>query len=241
MAVRGGVILASVVLAVLLAGLLSFLLPERSYACSCLPLGSPTEELEESAAVFMGKVTSITILEGTGPYDRAMNEFAVTTVWKGRLAETRFIRTEPRGMCGRTFGEGEEYVVYAATSDHKCSRTRMLSAASSDLVELGKGHAPIPGTSYPVIEAGGETGENQESTPTPTTPTPTPTTPTPTPTTPNPTPTTPNPTPTTPNPEPAPDSGGGCGLSSHKADLAILGLIVGIVGIGIGRRRFNTQ
>ena len=222
MTIRFDLIFLSVALAVLLAGLLSFLLPERSYACSCLPLGSPTEELEESGAVFMGKVTSISILEGTGNYDTAMNEFAVTTVWKGPLAETRFIRTEPRGMCGRSFAEGEEYVVYSFASDHKCSRTRMLSAASSDLIELGKGHAPIPGTSYPVIEAGGETGENQESTPTPTTPTPTP-------------------TPTTPNAEPAPDSGGGCGLSSHKADLAILGLIVGIVGIGIGRRRFNTQ
>ena len=221
MAIRFSTISVGVALAVLLTGLFLFLLPGRSYACSCLPLGSPTEELEESAAVFMGKVTSITILEGTGPYDTAMNEFAVTTVWKGPLAETRFIRTEPRGMCGRTFGEGEEYVVYAATSDHKCSRTRMLSAASSDHVELGKGHAPIPGTSYPVIEAGGETGENQESTPTPTTPTPTP-------------------TPTTPNPEPAPDSGGGCGLSSHKADLAILGLIVGIVWLGLGRRRSHT-
>ncbi len=54
MAIRSGYTLASLSLVVLLAGLLAFVLPERSYATECLPRGSPLEELEESAAVFSG-------------------------------------------------------------------------------------------------------------------------------------------------------------------------------------------
>ena len=162
MTIRFDLIFLSVALAVLLAGLLSFLLPERSYACSCLPLGSPTEELEESGAVFMGKVTSISILEGTGNYDTAMNEFAVTTVWKGPLTEKRTITArlfEP--ACGRTFGGAEEYVVYSynGTWDSFCSRTRLLSKAASDLGGAGRrDRCPLQPHPLPRLRQGADAG-----------------------------------------------------------------------------------
>ena len=114
MTIRFDLIFLCVALTGLLAGLLFFLYPERSYACSCPPLGSPSEELAESTAVFRGKVTSV-----SKSNDEATYEFTVTTVWKGPLTEKRTITArlfEP--ACGRTFGGGEEYVVYSYNGTH---------------------------------------------------------------------------------------------------------------------------
>ena len=214
MAIRYGFIPLSVALAILLAGLLFFLNPERAHACSCGGYGSPSEELEESAAVFRGSVTSASWSDDN---QEVTYEFAVTAVWKGPLTDKRTITTPSYGAaCGREFGLGE-YIVYSwhGSRDGLCSRTRPISDAAEDLAELGEGYAPIP------------------SPPTPTTPTPalTQTTSTPTPST---------PTPTSIPATPTQDSGGGCGISPHKAEFSIVGLILGIVGLSLGRRRFNA-
>ena len=156
MTIRFDLIFLCVALTGLLAGLLFFLYPERSYACSCPPLGSPSEELAESTAVFRGKVTSV-----SKSNDEATYEFTVTTVWKGPLTEKRTITSrEYEPACGRTFGGAEEYVVYSynGTWDSFCSRTRPLSKAASDLEELGEGQVPTPAPPTPTPEAGGGCG-----------------------------------------------------------------------------------
>lgn len=231
MVIRFGYVFAGVTLAALLAGLLTFLLPDRIYACSCLPLGTPLEELEETPGAFMGKVSSISIIEDE-PYDYAWHEFKVTTVWKGPLAETIFIKTQPRGMCGTGFAEGKEYVVYSIGWDNGCSRSRPVSAAAEDLAELGQGHKPIPGTILNPPEIWFV--EKKEGAPTASAPAQTPEVTTEAPISAMPTPTTPAPSPT-----PTPSSGG-CGISPDRTDLSIASLIVGIVGLSLGRRRFNA-
>ncbi len=93
-------------------------------------------------------------------------------------------------------------------------------------------------------EAGTEQPTKETPTPRPTpevgTEQPTKETPTPIPSTSTYMATAPTPTPTTPAPTLAQDSGGGCGISPSRTDLSIAGLIVGIVGLSLGRRRFNA-
>ena len=140
MSTRYSLMSLGVVLAVLLAGLLSFALPERTYACSCIPIGSPLEELDENNSVFRGKVISATRLD-----DETRYEFKVTAVWKGPLTESRAITAgNSDSMCGRGYMLGEEYLVYSydGTGDGFCSRTMRIGDASEDLAELGEGQAP---------------------------------------------------------------------------------------------------
>jgi hypothetical protein len=62
--------------------------PARIYACSCVPSGTPTEELAESTAVFSATAVDITdvsawkgpLISGTDPMKVT---FRVDTVWKG--------------------------------------------------------------------------------------------------------------------------------------------------------------
>ena len=196
MAIHGGMISASVALAVLLAGLLSFLIPERSYACAPNYIGPPLEELERADSVFRGKVISTAPLERESASEETIYQFMVTTVWKGPLAEKRTITArdfEP--ACGRQFSRGEEYLVYSGDgyTDWFSTRTRPISDAAEDLAQLGEGQMPIPGTNLPPLETATE-----------------------------------------------PENGGGCGISPNMVDLSIVGLIVGIVWFGLGRRRFNA-
>ena len=153
-------------LILLLVGLLPFVQPIETFACSCLPPEPPLEALEESAAVFVGEVVSISDTEPThGSYsgDVAV-EFSVTTVWKGPVGKTIQIRTPWGGAaCGYRFSEGIQYLVYAyaygalESRDFRtslCSRTRPLSSATeTDLVELGEGRKPTPATPTVTPEA----------------------------------------------------------------------------------------
>ena len=143
----------------LIVPLISFwilLHPEQSYACSCVTPGSTSEELATSAVVFVGRVVSVREFERDdgliGSTDPTTIEFAVSTVWKGPSYETMYLTTARLGAsCGFTFVEGEQYVVYSRNGStvSLCSRTRSLSEAQHDLVELGKGQAPIPGSIAP--------------------------------------------------------------------------------------------
>ena len=220
MSIRFGLISISIALAVLLAGLLAFLLPEKSYACAPRPIGSPLEELERNNSVFRGRVTS-GATPTVNPKDPSSDpevtyEYVVSTVWKGSLAERRTLTTSGSfpGSCGRRFWGGEEYIIYSSDgySDWFSSRTRMISKAADDLAELGEGQVPIPGTVFP----------------------------------PAPTRLPPSPRPEmsadstkdeSPSPAAEPSNGGGCGISPNRTDLSIAALIVGIVGISLGRRR----
>ena len=165
MAIRSGYILYVVALAVLLAGLLSFLLPERAFACSPRPIGSPLEELERNNSVFRGKATSSSWSNGEtmgeSTVTTVMWEFTVTTVWKGPLAEKRTIISRYfQGSCDRKFSIDEEYVVYSFDGEGVgfSSRTSLISEAAEDLAELVEGQKPIPGTVLPVASADEENG-----------------------------------------------------------------------------------
>ncbi len=125
---------------------------ERSYACSCGELGSPSEELAEADAVFMGRVVSVRQVESSqGVF---ITEFLVTTLWKGPLYSTMYITTsnEP---CGTGFSEGKEYIVYAygigrdALRTNLCTRTTPLSRGMDDLARLGEGTATPQATNTP--------------------------------------------------------------------------------------------
>ena len=156
MASTFGSIVIRVALIVPLIGVWLTTHPERSYACSCVTPGSPSEELAKSTAVFMGQVVSVRefdrgndIMSSTDP---TTVEFEVTTIWKGPSSTTMFLTTARFGAsCGFTFVKGEKYVVYSqdGSTVSLCSRTRMVSKATDDLAALGKGHVPAPGTTAP--------------------------------------------------------------------------------------------
>ena len=156
MALHSGSLVLRAALIVPLISLWILLHPEQSYACSCVTPGSPSEEMDTSAAVFMGRVVSVREFERDdglmSSADPTTIEFAVSTVWKGPSYETMFLTTaRSDSSCGFTFVEGEQYVVYSrdGSTVSLCSRTRSLSAAQHDLAELGKGQVPNPGTIAP--------------------------------------------------------------------------------------------
>lgn len=148
----------------LLAGALWYIgSADTTHACSCVQPGSPTEELAESAAVFAGRVVSISHsfdpnAPPFAPGDRTTIEFEVSTVWKGSVNETMYVTTPPTGgSCGFAFEKGDEYIVYAshssldaaAYSTSICSRTAPLDQAQVDLDALGFGTPPRAGIGGP--------------------------------------------------------------------------------------------
>ena len=209
--------------------------PETSHACSCrFPLDPPSLALEEATAVFIGRVVSLREFEAPGGLvstgDPTTVELDVSTVWKGPTSETRRLTTARSGVsCGYTFVVGGEYLVYSHGSRVSlCSRTRPLSSAAQDLAELGPGQTPgeVAPTLTPTVSDPEVTGMGQEV------PTPTP-------------PASDAQAPEAPESEtPAASepqtNSGGCGSSPHTIDLAIVGLMVGAVWFGVGRRRSDT-
>lgn len=132
----------------------------QAYACSCAEPGSPAEELDIAAAVFVGRVVSVqhSFDPDAASYshgDRTTVGLEVSAVWKGVVHQRMYVTTPPTGgSCGFAFVEGEEYVVYAHESADAagryrvniCSRTSLLAQAQADLDGLGASHAPQAGT-----------------------------------------------------------------------------------------------
>lgn len=126
-----------------------------SFSCTCLPTKIPAEELEQSAAVFSGKVIEVRRhrLE-KDLFAKVEAVVEVDRVWKGiekradKSVEKRVVTvfTSPdSAACGFAFAEGRSYFVYAM-SDEKgrlsttiCSRTRPMKDAGEDLNALGPG------------------------------------------------------------------------------------------------------
>ena len=144
-------------------------LPQATYACSCIEPPAPDVALEESAAVFAGKVITV-----DGPERRAVfvstfpfiafaggmgsteATFQVSKVWKGPPHQQILVGTTgDSAMCGYSFEGGQEYVVYAnntpeGLSTTLCSRTQPLDHAQEDLAVLGAGSPPtIEGAATP--------------------------------------------------------------------------------------------
>jgi hypothetical protein len=127
-----------------------FAYPTCAYACSCVPPGSPAEELGRSDAVFLGKVVDVKTPSGpiTSSADSTSATLEISTVWKGQVAQTITLTTPgSSASCGVTFEQGKEYVVYAQVSDGVlsttlCSRTRPAGDAAEDVAALGAGQPP---------------------------------------------------------------------------------------------------
>ncbi len=119
------------------------------HACSCVPPGTPAEELKKSTAVFAGKVIGIEaprlVVSSANPVKVT---FEVSKVWKGPSSKNVVITTAlNEASCGYSFKEGREYIVYAHGKENElstgiCSRTKLLSDAREELAELGEGITP---------------------------------------------------------------------------------------------------
>jgi hypothetical protein len=128
----------------LLAGRVSGVL-----ACSCVPPGPPTVELNRADAVFAGKVTDIDrpLLFNTSA-DLVKVTIEVTRFWKGGISRVVTVTTaRETPTCGFPFEAGKEYIVYASKRDgaletNLCTRTKLLSNAQEDLSQLGLGEVP---------------------------------------------------------------------------------------------------
>lgn len=132
--------------------LMSNLLPSTSYACSCVQPGTVHESLEESNAVFSGKVVEI-VDENEKKFNKSSADllavrFEVEETWKG-VTQTQVIVYTARdsASCGFEFALNDEYLVYAKEIKGQlevslCSRTNSLEAANADIIELGVGTKP---------------------------------------------------------------------------------------------------
>ncbi|NLP52292.1 hypothetical protein [Bacillus sp. RO1] len=114
------------------------------YACSCLPPGTPQEELAKMDAVFTGKV-----LEVEEKFNSTKEvKLNVTETWKGVETKEVVIYTAmDSAACGVNFEKNKDYLVYAHLEDgeyttYLCSRTAELPQAQTDLKELGEGTVP---------------------------------------------------------------------------------------------------
>ena len=138
-------------LAMLLLFVLFALPTDQAYACSCMMPAPPLEAMANSDAVFAGKVVRIDTQEGaiTSSADPIKITFEVSRVWKGEQNSAIALATaRDSASCGYPFMVGEEYLVYANSSETGlttglCSRTMPLSTAGEDLDALGEGIVPL--------------------------------------------------------------------------------------------------
>lgn len=126
-----------------LVSLFSLPFAPTSFACSCLPHGTPSQELEKSDAVFSGEVLNVKTDNST-----LQAKIRVKEAWKGMDSKEVTVHTSiDSASCGVNFETGKEYIIYAYQEEGKyttylCSRTAELAHAGEDLKELGEGTIP---------------------------------------------------------------------------------------------------
>ena len=130
----------TIIASVVILMLVTLLDPLSATACSCEFPGPPLIELQNNAAVFTGKVVSISL-------DSASLELRVEVevygYWKGVVSSPVTIYTDISGAaCGYAFSVDSSYLIYAVLYGDVlytsiCSRTADLSHAGYDLGELG--------------------------------------------------------------------------------------------------------
>jgi hypothetical protein len=144
------------------------MIPSTSFACKCVEPLSVEAVLDQSKAVFVGKVMDI---KGHKKNYYNLILFDVTKTWKGvSESEVLITASQSESECGFNFKEGEEYLVYANQypseydevehylSTGICDRTSELNEAEEDLLLLGTGHAPTKKVNLEnELEAIGET------------------------------------------------------------------------------------
>lgn len=124
-------------------GIFAFLLVfslASAIACSCIPPRDVQTELNESYAVFQGRVVEM---------DESMMNYEYTVTldveksWKGISEETIEVKTAlDSAACGYPFELNNTYLVYAVQFEgdtwvYSCGRTALLEDAEADLAELG--------------------------------------------------------------------------------------------------------
>jgi hypothetical protein len=109
---------------------------DPAHACACSGPGPACQELWTAAAVFVGKVDTLT-LQGND----VVVTFSVQEWFRGTETRTVTVRTPSAvAACGYVFRSGRQYLVYAASVEGRsdlittrCSRTQPLERAASDL------------------------------------------------------------------------------------------------------------
>ncbi len=132
------------VLSILLSILSLSIFSSTGYVCSCLPPGTPQEEMAKMDAVFSGKV-----LDVKEKFNSTTEvKISVSETWKGVTSKEVVVYTAmDSAACGVFFEKDKEYLVYAHLEDgeyttYLCSRTAELAQAQADLKELGEGTEP---------------------------------------------------------------------------------------------------
>jgi hypothetical protein len=120
---------------------LIFAIQQTAFACSCVPPPPPVEALEQSDAVFSGKVLKVE--QDDSGYGKIVT-FRMLESWKGRKSRTVKVSTaDNSAACGYAFRVGKKYLVYAHGEEELhtniCTRTRALDNADGDLEALGPG------------------------------------------------------------------------------------------------------
>jgi hypothetical protein len=96
-------------------------------SCTCVRPGTPEEDFIKADLVFLGKIISIKTRE----HDKLVH-FRVNKVYKGGHFKTINITTAMNaGMCGFSFQEKRQYIVYAHKTESgfgtsMCSRTKLV-------------------------------------------------------------------------------------------------------------------
>lgn len=115
--------------------------PSIAQACSCLAPPAPKIALEQSAAVFVGRVTSVEKGTGSNTF-----QFAVSKKWKGVKGDVATVVSGSNSAaCGIVFDNDRDYLIYAykikdsdKLATNLCMRTKRVADAAADLAELGE-------------------------------------------------------------------------------------------------------
>ncbi|MDQ0887870.1 hypothetical protein QFZ81_002958 [Paenibacillus sp. V4I9] len=134
---------------------ISTIISSKTYACSCGFQPDPHKALEESKAVFSGKVLEIKLqvidVDGILESKKAVL-FDVDQTWKG-ISQTQVLVNTNFGesSCGNEFKVGQTYLVFASNNDNNkntiqtstCSLTKEFSNSNLELNKIGQGVKPI--------------------------------------------------------------------------------------------------
>jgi hypothetical protein len=118
-------------------------LPLPAIACSCGERPTVAAELEDSAAVFRGRVLQAPGPDASGFWRDYV--FEVNEVWKGPLDPLHaVVTTSNSAACGRTFVADQDYIIF--TGDEGlvllCNRVVPVDQAAAELAVLGPGETP---------------------------------------------------------------------------------------------------
>lgn len=120
-----------------------------AHACKCATPPPVRDALDAATAVFEGQVGKLTPLGAD-----LIVELNVVRTWKGADSEHVLLRTRKESAaCGFAFEPEQSYLIYAGSGPSEpnlpnlqvfaCGRSKPMSAAEPDLVELGVGVVPV--------------------------------------------------------------------------------------------------